>query len=627
MTNNCGFRRAISPDVGRSSIVLLGALGLFSVAACTGKIGDAGGSAGANVGAGATGDSGTPATGGHTGSASGGGSGGNVVMGSGGTGGATASGSGGISGNQPGSGGSAAGGGAGGVVTAAGAPALRRLTTRQFQNSLRALLGDVTVGIIEEDSHDGGLATIGATQIVTSPDGVEKYQLAIDAALDAVFADATKRSALLTGASCPPKLSANDACTNGFISRFGRLAWRRALTPVEVARYTALAATATQTLADANAGARWAASALLQSPNFLYRAELGQPVPGRADVRQLTNNEMASRLAFFLWESAPDDTLLVAAENGLLTSPSDLSAQAQRMIVSPAGHNAVTGFVRDFFWLDRLDSTAKDSTLFPGFTDTLRTTMGEELTRMWESVAFDQDGSALDLFTTRHTFVTKELATLYGIPTAGLTDTALTAVDLPATGARVGFLGTAALLAMNADQKEGSPTLRGKFIREELLCQAIPAPPANVDTTLKDPPAGVTYTKREKLEMHRSLPSCAACHSLMDPLGYPLEAFDAVGAFRTTDAGKTIDASGSLDGVTFDGLAGLADALKANAATAPCLVKHLYRYATGSADSQGEPGAVSALASGFAANGYRLRALLGDIVSSEGFRLLTPLQP
>lgn len=622
MTNNRVSRRATSSDAARS-VVFVCALGLFPAAACTGKIGDAGGNAAGNVGSGSAGNSGAPSTGGHAGVATGG-SGGAVGTGSGGT---VGSGSGGIAGNQTASGGSAAGGITGVMVTPAIAPAFRRLTTNQFQNSLRALLGDVTVGAVEEDSHDGGLATIGAAQIVTSPDGVEKYQIAIDAALDIVFADATKRAALLTGASCPPKLSANDACTNAFVARFGRLAWRRALTSVEVARYTALAAMATQTLADANAGARWAASALLQSPNFLYRAELGQAVPGRTDVLQLTNTEMASRLAFFLWESTPDDALLVAAENGLLTSVDGIRAQAQRMIATTAGRNAITGFVRDFFWLGRLDSTAKDGTLFPSFTDSLRTSMGQELTRMWESMAFDQDGSALDLFTTRHTFVTKELATLYGLPTTGLTDTALTAVDLPASGARVGFLGTAALLAMNADQKSGSPTLRGKFIREELLCQDIPAPPANVDTTLPDPPAGVVYTKREKLEMHRSLPSCAACHSLMDPLGYPLEAFDAIGAYRTTDAGKTIDTSGTLDGVTFAGLPGLADALAANAATAPCMVRHLYRYATGSTGSQGEPDAVTALASGFTGNGYHLRALLGDIVGSEGFRMLTPPQP
>jgi hypothetical protein len=489
---------------------------------------------------------------------------------------------------------------------------------------MRALLGNVPLSTVEEDSHDGGLATIGATQIVTSPDGVEKYQVAIDAALDAAFADTTKRAALLTGASCPPKISTSDACTNAFIARFGRLAWRRTLTPAEVTRYTTLAGTATQSLADAYAGARWAASALLQSPNFLYRAELGQPVSGRTDVRQLTNTEMASRLAFFLLESAPDDALLTAAEGGKLASVDDIRTQAQRLISLPAGRNAITGFVRDFFWLGRLDSTAKDAALFPQFSPTLRTAMGQELTRMWEAMAFDQDGSALDLFTTRHTFVTKELATLYGLPTTGLTDTALTAVDLPATGARVGFLGTAALLSMNADQKEGSPTLRGKFVREELLCQIIPPPPGNVDTTLPDPPAGVTYTKREKLEMHRTLPTCAACHGLMDPLGYPLESFDAIGNYRTTDAGKPIDASGSLDGQAFSGLPGLADALKATPAAASCMVKHLYRYATGSADAQGEPVAISELSAGFAGGGYRLRALVTDIVASDGFRLLTP---
>jgi hypothetical protein len=519
------------------------------------------------------------------------------------------------------------------AITPATPQTFRRLTEGQFKNSLRTLLGDVTVGAVEEDSHDGGLAAIGATQIVTSPDGVEKYQTAIDAALDAVFADPTKRTALVsgTGAACTPKMItapvANDACTNAFIARFGRLAWRRALTAAETARYATLATTATQSLADAYAGARWAASALLQSPNFLYRPELGQAMPGRADLRQLTNLEMASRLAFFLWEGPPDDALLLAAESGQLTSVDGIRQQAQRLIASPTGRNAVTGFVRDFFWLGRLDGTAKDSTLFPQFTPTLRASMGEELTRLWAFAAFDQDGSALDLFTTRHTFVNKELATLYGLPTTGLSDTTFSAVDLPATGPRLGFLSTAALLSINADQKEGSPTLRGKFIREDLLCQTIPPPPNNVDTTLPDPPAGVVFTRREKLERHRTSPTCAACHQLMDPLGFPLESFDAIGRYRTTDAGKPIDASGSLGTVSFDGLPGLAAALAASPEAASCMVKHIYRYATGSAQAQGEDVAVNNLVTSFAAEGYRLRALLTDIVTSEGFRLLTPVQP
>ena len=535
--------------------------------------------------------------------------------------GTTALGSGGVTGAGSG----AAGGTLGVRITPAAPQAFRRLTGSQFQNSLRALLGDVVVTAPEEDSHDSGLATVGAAQVVTSPEGVEKYQAAIDGALDAVFADATKRAALLTGSSCPPKVAANDACTNAFIGRFGRLAWRRALTPAELTRYAALATLATQTLADAYAGARWAASALLQSPNFLYRTEIGQPMAGRTDVRQLTNTEMASRLAFFLWDGGPDDALLAAAESGQLASADNVRAQAQRMLGLPTGRNAITGFVRDFFWLSRLDSTAKDATQFPKFTASLRTSMGQELTRQWEAMAFEQDGSALDLFTTRRTFVNKELATLYGLPTTGLTDTTLTAVDLPATGPRVGFLGTAALLTINANQTEGSPTLRGKFIREEVLCQTIPPPPNNVDTTLPDPPAGVVYTKREKLERHRTLMTCAACHALMDPLGYPLESFDAIGSTRATDAGKAIDTSGSLDGQTFSGLAGLADALRATPAAASCLVKHLYRYATGSAQAQGEDTAVTELSTGFAGGGYRLRSLLSDIVASDGFRLLTPI--
>jgi len=501
----------------------------------------------------------------------------------------------------------------------------RRLTATQFTNSLHALLGDVTVSAAEEDIRTGGFTTTGASLVVTSSDGVDKYQVAVDGALEQTFANATKRSALVSGAGCPPKVGANDACTVGFIKRFGRLAFRRPLSTEETTRYATVATSAAQALNDPYAGARWAASAILQSPKFLYRTELGEATAARPDARQLTSIEIASRLSFFLWNGPPDDALLTAAEAGQLVSVDGIRKEAQRLLDAPSGRQAITAFVRDFFWLDRLDKMAKDAGLYPQFTSTLSRTMGSELTRMWETVVFEQDGSALDLLTSRRTFVNKELATFYGLPTAGLTDAVMSPIELPATGGRVGFLGSAALLSLYADQKEGSPTLRGRFIREELLCQPVPPPPDNVNTQLKDPPPGVVYTKREKLNLHRSQAVCASCHGFMDPLGFPLESFDAVGAYRATEAGKPVDASGSLEDQTFNGLPGLAEALKKTPEVASCMVKHLYRYSTGAAESPGEDTAVEQLSTRFSSTGYRLRSLFLELVSSEGFRFQAKL--
>jgi hypothetical protein len=228
------------------------------------------------------------------------------------------------------------------------------------------------------------------------------------------------------------------------------------------------------------------------------------------------------------------------------------------------------------------------------------------------------------MFTSRSTFVNLELARLYGLPTAGLTNTSWTRVTLPADGPRAGILGTAAFLGLNATQLEGSPTNRGKFIREHVFCQTIPDPPPDVTTNLPDPPPGVILTKREKLSAHQTKPTCAACHSLMDPLGLPMENFDAIGGYRATDQGKTIDVSGDVDGVKFVGPAALGDLLSKNDEVMSCMVRNVYRYATGHHESPGEERVIAELGARFKTSGHKMRGLMLDIVTSDGFRLVAP---
>lgn len=246
---------------------------------------------------------------------------------------------------------------------------------------------------------------------------------------------------------------------------------------------------------------------------------------------------------------------------------------------------------------------------------------------MFQSIVLDRNASVLELFTTRSTFVTKDLAALYGLPTTGLSTTSLTATTLPTDGPRAGLLTTAAFLSLFANQEEGSPTQRGKFIRQTLLCQNIPLPPANVSTVLPDAPAGAVYTKRQKLSMHESQPTCAACHKLMDPLGLTLENFDAIGKYRATDQGQTIDASGDLDGVSFNGPVALGQALAQRDDVADCLVQNLYRYGTGHLDVSTEKPVIDALKVSFRAGGYHVRDLMRDIVSSDGFRFVAAPTP
>ena len=586
-----------------------GMLGI--VGGCTGTIGPR--RAGSGPGGGSTGAGATTTTG--VGSGSGSGSAGTSGRGSAGAGNSTMTGTGGAGGT-----------GIPPVVFAPSAGAYRRLTASAFRNSLRDLLqGPVTVGKLEPDSWSiGGFASVSAATVSISAAGVEQYQTAIDAATTEAFADTTRRSKVL---GCTPKSATDMACFQSFVTRFGRLAWRQPLTPAQVTRYTTLIANVAATLGDVNEGMRAGLQGLLLSPNFLYRIERGAPpAGGGSGFWQYTSSEVATRLSYFLTNSTPDATLLdLADQNGLQTKEAIL-AQADRLLGTAVGRESVGNFASELYQLQIIASRAKDPK-FTDYTPALQTAMMQEIPAMFQSIVFDRNASALELLTTRNTFVTKELAALYGLPTTGLSSTALTAMTLPADGLRAGLLTTAGFLSLYANQEEGSPTQRGKFIRETILCTPIPLPPPNVSTVLPDPPAGVVYTKRQRLATHQSVASCAVCHKMTDPLGLTLENFDAIGKYRSTDQGQPIDVSGDLDGTSFSGPVELGQTLAAQPAAADCLVRNMYRYGTGHVETATEQPVLDALKSTFRTGGYHVRDLMRDIVSSDGFRFVAAPAP
>src|SRR4051812_3658157 len=411
------------------------------VGGCTGTIGPvrAGGgpSGGGSTGAGATTTTGVGAGGGSgSAGASGPAGAGNTTMtGTAGTGG---------SGSPP-------------VMFAPSAGAYRRLTATAFRNSLRDLLqGPVTVGPLEPDSWSiGGFASVSAATVSISAPGVEQYQTAIDAATADAFADSTRRSKVL---GCAPKSATDTACFQSFVTRFGRLAWRQPLTPAQVTRYSTLIANVAATLGDVNEGMRAGLQGLLLSPNFLYRIERGAPpAAGGSAFWQYTSSEVATRLAYFLTNSTPDATLLDLADHNGLQTQEAILAQADRLLSTAVGRDSVGNFASELYQLQIIASRAKDPK-FTDYTPALQTAMMQEIPALFQSIVFDRNASILELLTTRNTFVTKELAALYGLPTTGLSSTALTATTLPADGPRAGLLTTAGFLSLYANQEEGSPT-------------------------------------------------------------------------------------------------------------------------------------------------------------------------
>ncbi len=382
---------------------------------------------------------------------------------------------------------------------------------------------------LDSDSWNGEFAAVGAASVVSSQRGVEQYHAAVESAVEAVFSDVTRRAAFV---GCTPSDGEDDACVRASCTAWacGRGA---AHSGVELERLVGIAANASAQLGSVFEGPRWVTVALFTSPNFLYRPELG--VSDAAGAVRFSGYELASRLAFLLWNSLPDQALLEQAASGALSTPEGLRAAATRLLDTPAGREAIGAFAEEYMRLDRVGTQAKDSTLFPEYGPTLQAAMIRDMRGTWEAVAFDDGTSALDLFSTTKVVVNSELALLYGLDATGLGPDTFETRSLPADGQRLGILSKAAFLSQFANQKEGSPTLRGKFIRGALMCSPVSPPPGSIDTVLDEPPVDQPLTKRERLELHRTAPGCAGCHTLMDPLGLPLENFDAIGRYRTTD--------------------------------------------------------------------------------------------
>jgi hypothetical protein len=497
---------------------------------------------------------------------------------------------------------------------------LHKLTAWEFANSLQDLLGSgVPLAPVEADTIINGFATVGATSVSISPAGVGTYETVLGNATAYAFADATHAGAVL---SCVPQ-STTDACLTQAINEFGRRAFRRALSSDETTLFVNLATTiGNQSGSSVLVGMRHAVWAILQSPQFLYRVELGAPSAADGGRLKYSSYEMASRLGATLWASVPDDMLLdAAAQDGLSTAAGAL-AQAQRMITDPRVHRSLVEFSDQFFDYFNLGQAQKDPTMYPAWTPTLQAAMLTEVELRMDELTFTQKADYLSLFSSTTTSVNQELAKFYGVPFTA-TDGAFHPVTLPSGTPRVGILGAGAILAAHAHAQLTSPTLRGKYIDNMILCRSIPPPPPGVPPLPSIAPAGSTV--RQMMVAHESEVSCASCHSTMDPVGFGMENFDSTGQYRTTDNGQPIDASGTLAGVTFDNLAQLGAAVQKNARTVPCLVSNMYENALGRLPVAQDDNELDQLISEFSASGNHIDQLLINLVGNDGFRFVTPM--
>jgi hypothetical protein len=500
---------------------------------------------------------------------------------------------------------------------------MHKLSIVEFTNSLHDLLGSnaPVASELEPDQQVSGFRSISGAVAAVSPTGVAQYEAAVNAATKFAFSSATQAGMVL---SCVPTSATDAKCPlKQVLGSFGRRALRRPLADADLARYSGVATDIAQEPGGSIlVGLKYAVSAILQSPEFLYRVELGAPSAADGGRNKYTDFEMASRLASLLWGSVPDEALLDAAASGKLSTPEGVLAQANTMISSQKAHQSFGDFANDLYGMDPssgmpLSTTFKDPKFYPNWTPTLPTAMQQELTMRVDDVAFN--GDYLSLYDSPVVFVNNELAKIYGLPQQA-TD-GFRKVTLDAGSPRLGLLGSGAMLAANGLPQRTSPTLRGRFVSEQLLCKIVPPPPDNVNLAALDmPPAGTPV--RVVLEQHRKNPACAACHALMDPIGLGLDNFDSVGAYRTMENGAPIDATGDLDGVAFKDEASLSTALRNHPNAASCFVTKVYEHAQGRAPVDVDAAVIANLSKQFDANGHHANQLLIDIVSSDAYRFV-----
>ena len=419
---------------------------------------------------------------------------------------------------------------------------------------------------------------------------------------------------------CGPSSDADVACPTRILTTLVRRAYRRPATDEDIQRLLPFYA-AGRSESGFDRGIQRAIERVLVSPQFLFRIEQEPANLAPGTPYRVSDLELASRLSFFLWSSIPDDELLGAAAGGQLTNRVVLERHVARMLADPRSESMVTNFAAQWLYLRDIEAKEPDELLFPDFDETLRSGFHRETELFLDSI-LRENRSVLELLTADYTFLNGRLAEHYGIPNVQGSD--FRRVTFPAGSPRGGLLGQGSILTLTSYATRTSPVVRGKWVLENLLASPPPPPPPNIPA-LKTEGAepGKTLPMRDAMTKHRENPSCASCHARMDPIGFAMENFDAVGKWRNRDSGAPIDASGVLPGgIAFDGMTGLKKALVARPEPfVSAVAEKLLMYALGRNLQYYDAPAVRAIVREAARNNYTLSSLIAGVVTSVPFQM------
>lgn len=519
-------------------------------------------------------------------------------------------------------GGSTAGGaanaGTGGGSTAGmtqavnpGSVGLHRLNTAEYNNTVADVLGTALqpgdANWAAESAE--GFDNIAAVQVVDERQ-YKKYFDAAQAIAADVFAKEALKSKIVTCAATD-----DASCIDTIVSGAGLRLFRRPLTPEEMAAYRKVYADARALDLTHERAAEQVLTALLASAGFLFRMEL-DPAPGFTGERDLNGYELASRLSYFLWQSAPDDRLLSVAAH--LNEPETLTAELERALQDPKLGRATRAFVGQWLGIRNLPTHAVDAEVFPDWSPTLAQSMAEEAYAFFDDIARGTQPWS-DFLTADVNYVDSGLASLYGLSAPAQGRARVQDTSDP----RFGFLGMGAFLALSSYEYRTAPTLRGRWILLNLLCTNPPAPPANVPPL--DAMANADSSDqnvRARLEQHRTNPACAACHAILDPYGMALENFDAIGRYRARYGdGTPIDASTvTASGKSFVGLAGLVEDVSSQPTYLTCVQRKLFTYSLGRAVGSSDEPVLSQIHADWTGGTPSLQRLIKSLVLADTFR-------
>ncbi|MGD8809384.1 MAG: DUF1592 domain-containing protein, partial [Gammaproteobacteria bacterium] len=419
--------------------------------------------------------------------------------------------------------------------------------------------------------------------------------------------------------SCMPSdAAAEPACAREILARLARKAYRRPVTSIDLDRLMPFFEDG-RSKGGFEAGIQLALRRMLASPSFAFRLEAEPAGVPAGTAYPVSDVELASRLSFFLWSSIPDEELLSVAERGELRMPGVLESQVRRMLEDPKAWALVENFAGQWLHLRNLDNINPNSDAFPDFDNNLRQGFKREAELFFASIV-REDRSILDLMTADYTFVNERLARHYGIPEIYGSHFRRVALG-PELAARRGLLGKGGVLMATSHADRTAPTLRGKWLLENVLGSPPPAPPANVPA-LETEPGEAPKTMRERMQVHRATPACAGCHQLLDPLGFAMENFDAVGAWRTVEAGRKVDATSELmDGSSVDGTIELREMLLADPRVfAGMFTEKLLIYALGRGLQYYDMPIVRGLLDDARDTDYRFSGIVLGIVESVPFQ-------